>query len=43
MGEQCHYPYECDFIGWCTKQEQEIKEGLFKWQWLLGQLAGFFF
>ena len=30
MGEQCHRPYECDFIGWCSKQEQEIKEGLFK-------------
>lgn len=29
-GEQCHNPYECDFIGWCTKQEEEVKEGLFK-------------
>ena len=29
-GDQCHQPYECDFIGWCTKQEEEIKDGLFQ-------------
>ena len=30
MGEQCNSPYECDFIGWCTRQQEELKEGLFK-------------
>ena len=30
MGEQCNNPYDCDFIGWCTKQQNDFKEGLFK-------------
>ena len=29
-GGHCYNPYECDFIGWCTKQDEQIKEGLFK-------------
>ena len=29
-GDHCHQPYDCDFIGWCTKQEEEIKDGLFQ-------------
>lgn len=29
MGEQCHQPYTCDFIGFCTKQKSELQEGLF--------------
>jgi hypothetical protein len=29
MGPQCHQPYTCDFIGFCTKQKSNIMEGLF--------------
>jgi hypothetical protein len=29
-GAQCNTPYPCDFIGFCTRQESEIAEGLFE-------------
>lgn len=29
-GEQCNNPYPCNFIGFCTRQESAIAEGLFE-------------
>jgi hypothetical protein len=29
-GSQCNIPYRCDFVGFCTKQESEVSEGLFE-------------
>jgi hypothetical protein len=29
-GPYCTIPYRCDFIGFCTKQESEVSEGLFE-------------
>ncbi|MFN0188241.1 MAG: hypothetical protein ACKVQV_06025 [Bacteroidia bacterium] len=30
MGDHCHAPYSCDFIGFCTQQLNPPSEGLFK-------------
>jgi hypothetical protein len=30
MGDQCNTPYPCDFIGFCTQQNNPPAEGLFK-------------
>lgn len=29
MGEHCHQPYTCDFIGFCSNHTDEVKTGLF--------------
>ena len=29
MGDHCHAPYTCDFIGFCSKQNSDPTEGLF--------------
>ncbi len=29
MGTQCNQPYTCDFIGFCSKNKEEINTGLF--------------